>query len=399
MASLKLHLSKSTINGLPTPDQALTVWDDAVPGLHLLVQPGGARTFYLHGRDRTGAQFKYKLGRFGDELSAELARAEAKRLRGLVALGRNPAKERREARQQHRQRQAAPTVAGLWTACQAAHKATWRPATAAAYAGWLKCHVLPVLGALKAHEVQPADIRRLYRSIVGRAPATADQVLRVTSSMYSWAVAQDDLPLITSNPCAGALDRSARGPGANRRVRPPVNDELERLVGALRTRDDLPGRFFLVALATGCRRSELLNAKWSDFDLDSEAPTWTKPASVTKQRRLHHLPLNPEAVALLREVKALSPFAPFAGMTEQRLYRAWRQICTAAAIDDLHPHDLRHWCASLAVSAGLSLELVGGLLGHADPGVSSRYSHLSDRAVREASVKVGQVIALAGRKA
>jgi integrase len=417
MASVKLHLAKSTINSLPIigdhrrpipcvawhpdqpgPDEPLLIWDDQVAGFHLLVPPGGARTFYLHGRDRAGAQYKVKIGRFGDELSAEQARAEAKRLRGLVAIGRNPAAERREARRAQRLRQAAPSTSELWSACLEAHRGVWAASTVASYAGWMKCHVLPALGKRKAHEVEPADVRRLYRSIVEHKPATADQVLRATSRIFSWAVGSDDYPLITVNPCAGALDRSSRGPGANKRVRYPVNDELPRLVDTLRARGDLLAKFFLLALLTGCRRGELLSAKWSDFDLDSSAPTWIKPASATKQKRLHRLPLNAEAVALLREVKALSPFAPFAGVTEERLYTAWRQICTASAIDDLRVHDLRHWAASIMVSAGLSLELVGGLLGHADPGVSSRYSHLSDRAVREASAKVGEVIALAGRK-
>ena len=46
--------------------------------------------------------------------------------------------------------------------------------------------------------------------------------------------------------------------------------------------------------------------RWSDVDL--EAGVWTKPATLTKQRRSHRLPLNSEAVAILRQIKEVEPF-------------------------------------------------------------------------------------------
>jgi integrase len=396
MASMKMHLAKAAINGLAPSDEPLTVHDDDIAGFHLLVMPTGRKTFYLHRRTRDGRQFKLKLGRFGVELTAEQARAEAKRICAAVALGQDPAAERRAARQRRKARQASPSVSDLWAAFWEAHRDAWRPNTARAYGSWFSTHIEPALGKLKAHEIQPGDVRRLYAGIVKRSPATAQQVLRVTSSMFAWAVAQDDLPLITVNPCAGAIANGSRGPGAAKRERYPVGDELARLVAALVARDDLPGRFFLLLLLCGSRRGELSNARWSDFDL--EAAVWTKPASSTKQRKLHRLPLNAEAVAILREVRELSPFTPFAGASEWKLDVAWAEACKAAGIEDLRVHDLRHWHASLAASSGESLLVIGGLLGHADQRTTGRYAHLLDQSVRAASAKVGQVISLAGRK-
>jgi integrase len=397
MASLKMHLAKAAINGLPIPDEKLTVWDDEIPGFGLLVLPSGTKTFYLHRRTRPGRQFKVKLGRFGVELTAEQARTEAKRICAQVALGQDPAAELRAARRRRKEQAEAPTtVAELWEACQEAHRTTWSANTARAYRSWFNTSVAPELGKLKAHEVQSSDVRRMHGKVLRRSPSTATQVLRLTSSMYAWAVASDDHPMIMVNPCTGALDRNNRGPGASRRERYPVGDELERLVAALVARDDLLGRYFLLLLLTGAREGELLNARWPDFDLDSA--TWTKPASTVKTKRLHRLPLNAEAVAVLREVKELSPFAPFAGLSEHKLRRAWAAICEAAGLEDMRIHDLRHWHASLAASSGESLMVIGGLLGHADQRTTGRYAHLIDGSVRAASAKVGQVISLAGRR-
>ena len=131
--------------------------------------------------------------------------------------------------------------------------------------------------------------------------------------MFGWAVGSDDYPLITSNPCAGAI--SEKGPGANKREREPEGDELERMVRALE-RDDLTGAFFLLLLLTGARENELLKALWREFELDSERPTWRKPT--TKTGRPHRVTLSPQAVELLRAVKQAHPFSPFGWLKRAR---------------------------------------------------------------------------------
>jgi integrase len=395
MATLKVHLTKATINSLAPGDRPYIVHDTEIPGFELMVMPSGRRTFYLHGRTRAGRQFRFKLGCFQTELTAEQARNEARRIRAMVAMGGDPAATRREGRQSERQRQAAPSVEALAAVWQQAHRSTWRPGTASAYEGWARVHVLPAIGRLKAHEVQPGDIRRLYRSIVERAPATAQQVIAVVSAMFSWAVAQDDLPLIVVNPCTGAIVNGSKV-SSNKRERYPTGGELERLVAALAAKDDLPARFFSLLLLTGARRGELLSAKWSDFDL--EAGIWVKPAHSTKQRKMHRLPLNAEAVVLLREVREMSPFAPFSSLSEGGLRRHWSAICKTAELEDLRVHDLRHFHASLAASSGESLLVIGSLLGHADQRTTQRYSHLLDASTRTASSKIGEVVRLAGRR-
>jgi site-specific recombinase XerD len=60
-------------------------------------------------------------------------------------------------------------------------------------------------------------------------------------------------------------------------------------------------------------------------------------------------------------------------------------------------HDLRHSFASVLVSGGASLPLIGALLGHSTPVTTQRYSHLYDDPLRAAVERVGQVVTAAGR--
>jgi site-specific recombinase XerD len=55
-------------------------------------------------------------------------------------------------------------------------------------------------------------------------------------------------------------------------------------------------------------------------------------------------------------------------------------------------HDLRHSFASIAVSRGATLPLVGSLLGHSAPSTTARYSHLLDSVQRALAETVGAAI-------
>jgi len=67
------------------------------------------------------------------------------------------------------------------------------------------------------------------------------------------------------------------------------------------------------------------------------------------------------------------------------LERDWLQIRCAAGLDGVRLHDLRHSFASILVSAGLSLPVIGGLLGHSKAATTQRYAHLFDQPLREAT--------------
>ncbi|MBF0169411.1 MAG: site-specific integrase, partial [Alphaproteobacteria bacterium] len=72
--------------------------------------------------------------------------------------------------------------------------------------------------------------------------------------------------------------------------------------------------------------------------------------------------------------------------------RTWSTVSKAAGIEGMRLHDLRHTYASILASSGLSLPIIGALLGHTQPQTTARYSHLMDDPLRAATEKVGVVV-------
>jgi integrase len=71
---------------------------------------------------------------------------------------------------------------------------------------------------------------------------------------------------------------------------------------------------------------------------------------------------------------------------------AWAAICQSANIHGARLHDLRHTYASVLASAGLSLPVIGALLGHATPVTTQRYAHLFDDPLRAATERASAIL-------
>jgi integrase len=145
-------------------------------------------------------------------------------------------------------------------------------------------------------------------------------------------------------------------------------------------------------ILTGARKTELLSATWDQFDL--EKGVWTKQAHSTKQRRMEHVPVSSVALEILRQMKeqADSPFlfpGKVPGEPLKDPKKAWDTIRKKAGTPDVRIHDLRHTYASHLVSSGLSLSIVGKLLGHTQASTTQRYAHLADAPLREATELLG----------
>ena len=203
----KVRLTNARVRDLPKPDQTVTWWDHDLRGFGVRIMPSGTRTYILQRRTKKGRGIKIKLGRAG-EVSADWARNRALELIRGINAGADPAADLKAARIAERERQRAPTVERLIADWIAAESPRWRPATVDNYQLWADRHVLPALGRLKAHELEPSDVRRWYRERVATGHgSTAKCCLAVLSSAFSWAVASDDWPTIISNPCHGAIAR------------------------------------------------------------------------------------------------------------------------------------------------------------------------------------------------
>jgi integrase len=253
--------------------------------------------------------------------------------------------------------------------------------------------VRPELGKLKVADVRHADIDRLHRKVSQRAPYRANRMAAVVSTMMNLAV---KLEWRDDNPVRG-IERNHE----ERRYRYLTGDELRRLTEALATHSSQQAANAVrLLLLTGARRGEVLGASWDQFDL--EAGIWTKPSSHVKQKREHRIPISAPARQLLAEIKAdakrrgeATPYV-FPSRTGDGhlvdIKESWRGLCKAAGIDGVRLHDLRHTFASVLASAGLSLPVIGALLGHTQPGTTARYAHLFDDPLRAATERVGAIV-------
>jgi hypothetical protein len=77
--------------------------------------------------------------------------------------------------------------------------------------------------------------------------------------------------------------------------------------------------------------------------------------------------------------------------------RVWARVRSAVGLRDVRLHDLRHSFASIGVVGGLSLPIIGALLGHKHSATTARYAHLAPGPLQIANDAVGSRIASAMR--
>jgi integrase len=364
-------------------------YDNEVKGFGLRVTRGGDRAFVLNYRI-AGRERRLTIGSYPD-WTVVAARNEAKRLKREIDLGRDPLAERIAIRE-------SPTVADLADRFLAEHGPRKRERSRLEDEGLIRQWIRPELGRMKVADIRHADVDALHRKITGRGTLTrANRTVALVSRMFTLAIRWEWRP---DNPAAG-IERNYEQP----RQRYLVGDELRRLTDALSVHPNQQAADAIrLLLLTGARRSEVLAATWDQFDLGDGV--WIKPSSHTKQKREHRVPLSAPARQLLAKIKAAveqravetgraSPFV-FPARTGPghmiELKTAWATICRVAQLDGVRVHDLRHSYASILASAGLSLPVIGALLGHTQPGTTARYSHLFDDPLRAATERVGAVV-------
>lgn len=379
----------------PTDGKAYNLISDSEAiGLGLRTTKAGAKAWVFSYRTRSGISRRLTIGNVAD-WPVKLARDEARRLRREVDTGHDPMGERHELR-------AAPTVADLVARWREEAAPKKRERSLVDDESMIAQYILPALGRMKVADVRYADIDKLHRKITATgARVRANRVAALLSRMFGLAVIWE---MRTDNPVRGV----ERNPETARH-RYLEGDELERLLAAVAAHPNRQGAHVVeLLLLTGARRSEVLRMRWEQLDLANGI--WTKPASATKQARLHRIPLSPPARQALVKIKQAAEEkaaryrrdpsswvfpARYGGGPLTDVKHVWAAICRAAGITDLHLHDLRHAYATFLASAGLSLPIIGRLLGHSQPGTTNRYSHLQLDPLRAATDRVGAIVSAA----
>jgi integrase len=380
---MAIKLTDTIVKDLPTPTIGNKItYDDAVRGFGVRVTAGGARAFILNYRTTAGRERRFTIGSYPDWKTGP-AREEAKDLKKRIDVGEDPMGETEAER-------AAKTVADMIERFEEEHLPDCRPSTAANYKIIIAKYIKPELKQRKVKDVDYSDIDGLRRKVSKIAPYQANRTLAVLSKMFSLAI---QWRWRTDNPVKGVKRNQE-----NKRRRYLDGDELSRLTEALTAHNDQQAANIVrLLLLTGSRRGEVLAARWDQFDL--KAGTWAKPAATTKQKADHSVPLSAPARLLLADLKATADedadfVFPSRGESGHRveIKKDWAALCKVAKIKNARVHDLRHTFASVLVSGGASLPLVGALLGHTQTQTTARYSHLFDDPLRAATERVGAIV-------
>jgi integrase len=318
---------------------------------------------------RRGASQRWlTIGRHGAPWTPESARVEAKKLLGQIAQKKDPAAERAN------ERRAATFADFAQRYLEDVSRPLKKPTTAAQDELNFRLHVVPIIGRMKVQEVERADIARLVLAMKA-TPIAANRVRALLNHAFAKAEAWGLRPDGT-NPTRHV---SKFKEAARERFLSPK--ELEQLGEALADADARGESLYATAavrllVLTGARLGEILSLEWAHVDLDARllrlpdsktgAKTIALPAPAVEI--LAGLPRqqgNPHVICGAR-----------AGARIVNLHKFWNRIRKAAGLDDVRLHDLRHSFASVAAAGGMSLPLIGALLGHSQPATTARYAHL-----------------------
>jgi integrase len=398
----KIRIAKPSVDAAKPGLQDALFWDDQLKGFGLKVTPKGKKVYvcqYRVGGGAAGKTRRMTLGAHG-ALTPEQARSVAKQILGAAANGGDPAADKQGKRKQI-------DVAELCNRYLEGGCGTKKASTIATDRGRIERHIKPLLGRKKVADITRADIKRFLQDVAtgktaadiktgkyGRArvtggKGTASRTLGLLGGIFAYAI---DMGHIEINPVHGvkrfADHKNDRFLSENELVQ--LGDALRQAVAA---GENYAGIAIIrLLIFTGARKGEIESLKWREIDF--ERGLLRLEDSKTGQKIVA---LNAGTLEILAALPRIDNseyvFPACKGESRghfQGVPKVWRKVRSLAGLENLRLHDLRHSFASIAVSAGASLPIVGALLGHRDAATTQRYAHLSDDPVRSVSDAVSR---------
>ncbi|MFF1740660.1 site-specific integrase [Streptomyces mirabilis] len=268
----------------------------------------------------------------------------------------------------------------------------------------VRLYLVPLLGSRRLESLTTANVRQMISKVTEQASAaTAKEAHRVLRTALT-AACRDEL--ISRN-----VVQLVPAPRVEpRELHPWSLDETLTFLEAARTDPLYPA--FVLAVALGLRRGEILGLQWRDVDLDRRTLTVRTTLNrggkelyldTTKNRRARVIPIPLMCVAPLRWQRLRQAarrdaigadwhdsdhvFTTRSGrpIEPRNLYRSFLRIAASAGLPQVRLHDTRHGCASLLFAAGVAPRTVMEILGHSQIAVTMNvYTHVSDDNRREA---------------
>jgi integrase len=366
-----INFTKATLMELPIPAKGrLKFHDKREKGLSLSVTSTGNKSFIIRKRIH-GKQREIVIGHFPD-MTVELARKEAQRIKLQVAMGKNPLEKKEK---QASEKTFGEAYGGYM---EKYARTEMKPRSCKDVELRLK-KVLPLWSERGLSSIAKQEVRELHERI-GREKGKyeANRVLAYIRAIYNKMISWDWEGI---NPTIGIKKFKE-----TKRDRFVLKDELPKFMESLEAE---PNRdmadFFLLCLYTGARRSNVQSMRWEDIDFSINE--WRIPD--TKNGEPVRVPLIGQALEILNNRAHLRKSTPWIFPSAdsksghlQEPKTAWKRILERAGLSNLRIHDLRRTCGSYQAIAGASLTVIGKSLGHKSPQSTAIYARLSNDPVR-----------------
>jgi integrase len=374
---MKLTLRSAANIRLPPGKADHVEFDDDIAGFGLRIREGGSRTWVY--RYRVGAkQHSITLGS-ATSVPLALARENAGRLEAKVRLGGNPALDKQTARAA-----AGDTVGALIDEYLDARRSDWRPNSLRQVRHHLLVYAKPLHG-LPITAVSQRNVADLLDKIAKNSGDIASNRLRASLETFVAWVIRKGIRLPEGNVVSYTGKRKETS-----RSRVLSDSEIKAIWDACDHTDH--SACVKLLLLTGQREAEIGSLRWEEIADDRIE----LPASRTKNKRPHTVPLSDPAKAILDQFRMVGRAHVF-GRDDVAGFRGWgvskqrlddRIAKAAAPIAAWVVHDLRRTVATRMAELGVQPHIVEAVLNHVSghkAGVAGIYNRAAyDREKRDA---------------
>lgn len=290
-----------------------------------------------------------------------------------------------------------------------------RPTTQETYESRIRLHIIPEIGGIPLNKLTQNDLQQFYGRLKqsGRKRFTdkygeglSDRMVRMCHATCRSALekaVQDGL--IRVNPAIGCK----LPPKKAREMQVLTREELQRFL--IQAKFEGYYEVFLLDLATGLRRGELMALQWDDLNFKTGVLNVNKQVydvrgqlqiSTPKTKNsIRKIVLPPAVVAVLREYKKAvdsrwmfpSPVKEDCPITPGVVRRRLQLILEHAGCKHVRFHDLRHTFATLALQNGMDVKTLSAMLGHVSAATTlDIYTHITDDMQRTAAANIDRGI-------
>lgn len=338
-------------------------------GLYLYVSPTGS-TLWRFDYTFEDKRKTFSMGRYPDITLAEIRDLHLEARRKL-AQGIDPSAQKKAVKAATRTSAANSfeVVAREWYAKQAP---IWSGVHADRTLARLNNDLIPLLGPKDIGEVTAPDLLAVLRKIEERgANDTAHRTRGVASLVFRYAIATGRAERDPAQDLRGAL--------APTKVTHYASITEPKDIGHLLRHIDAYTGYHAVRIALQIapyvfvRPTELRCAEWAEFDLESDAPTWTIPAKRMKMDRDHLVPLSRQVVELLQALHPYTGHSPYLFPSPRTSLKAISNMTLNNALsimgyggDRMTVHGFRSMASTLLNEQGYNKDAVERQLAHVE---------------------------------